>query len=630
MKKPTAALLPFEVIQLIDSYLYDDERIECVSVCWNWYIIFKQLLYKNITISNLRKFDHLYRIINQGFNTVDDIGRHIKSIRFLPSSTFTAKDEDYRRFYKHFIKLPLICPNIANLNIPSLVLLWEQQQLLMEDKLTNMLLSFAPSLTDLTLAFAGESIPCMTGMDHLTTIDLAWADGVLELSTLENLHVECPKIKQLSLSVDHLSPLFEQELSELITVVSAKRLTHFSIESKQYFSTIEPIFRYASHKYPHLEHFGIKTLSPTSTMTDLEEEALEGDIGLSLLNRYSTYAAFVRNCQRLHTLVFRNILPHRVLLEAITTMGIQLRSIKVDTVFGMSRSLFDLIMRILQSSPRFSSITLYSSLRIRHTAEVLLASLHPCQILTHVKLGRLQTIYVDNILDQCLALKSLCLYDTMARVGAIGKTDACEHPVMHKNLRHFSIEKVIFDNHLYTYLSRRCPRLADLSIVNAVSSSQSSVCLYMPGLRLGNVRVSRIFTGAHYIRKLETQITTVILNSSHLTGKEITAIDYEQFDFIGDNTAEVYEAAVLVNHQRGDKALKTWNRPYGSIAFIAINPELSPMIVLSNNCGAVNRVYEKRGHSLLSNKLCSKSNPVKFSVEKYLSSFLQTTKRLTI
>ncbi|KAL9555537.1 hypothetical protein MBANPS3_002322, partial [Mucor bainieri] len=534
-------LLPFEVFQLIESYLQDDERAECIKVCWNWYIVFKQLLYRSITIGNQKQFAGFYRMLNQGYNTMDDTGRHVKSIQFLPSPTYAASKQVYCRFLGQLKKLPMICPNITSLRIPDGVLTWKREKeegeeedpgdLLMSN--LRILSAYAPVLTEVELAMHGPIWPYVTKMHRLQHINLAWSDGSLCLRQLEEIHQHCSSLATLVISVRQfdMSPI----TLDLQTQV-ATRLTHFNLKSQHFISNIEPIFVYAARKYPQLEHLGIQSASPTSAKTDLEEEEEERDIGTTLLNRYGAYASFVRECPHVSSLSLGNMLPDQVLLEAISTMGIQLKQLSIESVFGLSRSTYDSMMRTVQ--PALTSMTLHSLLRVRNATDTLMSTLASCRKLVHLDLGKQSDVPVDLVLDHCPQLISLRLYDTMARLNAVDSGDKWVHPSQHVRLHEFSLDKAMFDNSVFDYLARRCPKLAQLTIINSVcSSSNTFVRIHMPSSRLGQVRIDRLFAG-RYSRRSEEQITRVALS---IIQEKPTELQCERPDFDADIT-RWYEA----------------------------------------------------------------------------------------
>ncbi|EPB90019.1 hypothetical protein HMPREF1544_03131 [Mucor circinelloides 1006PhL] len=502
-------LLPFEVFQLIEYYLQDDERAECIKVCWNWYIVFKQFLYRNITVQSQKQFNGFYRMINQGYNTMDDTGRHVKSIQFLPSFAFSASEQDYHKFLCQLNKLPMICPNITSLRIPDDVLMRKKEK---DDKVFELidnsyiLLAYAPSLTNVELTFCGPNLPCLTRLHQLQHISFAWTDGKLCLKHLEEIHQHCKLLETLNISVLQFDTTsIELDLQTNI----ASKLTRFALKSQHYISNIEPIFIYAARKYPQLEYLGIQSVSPTSNKTDLEDEE-ELDIGVSLLKRYSAYASFVRECPHVSSLALGNILPDQVLLEAISTIGIQLKQLSIESVFGLSRSTYNLIIRTVQHTA--TSITLRSLLRVRNATQTLMSTLASCQKLAYLDLGKQSDVPVDLVLDHCPQLVLLSLYDTVARLDTIENGATWVYPTPHVKLHQFSLNKVMFDNSVFDYLARRCPKLTQLTITNSIcSSSNTFVRIHMPLSRLGQVKIDRLFA-CRYSRKPEEQITRVAMS----------------------------------------------------------------------------------------------------------------------
>lgn len=186
----------------------------------------------------------------------------------------------------------------------------------------------------------------------------------------------------------------------------AQKLTRFSLKSQHCISSIEPIFIYAAREYPQLRYLEIKSVSATFNKTGLEKEE-ELDVGASLLNQYSTYASFVRKCPNVNTLELGNILPDHVLLEAISTMGIQLKQLNIESFYGISRSTCNFIMRTIQQA--IASITLHSLLRARNATQILISALASCQKLTYLDLGRQLDSLVNLLLDQYPQLISLSL-----------------------------------------------------------------------------------------------------------------------------------------------------------------------------------------------------------------------------
>ncbi|KAK4518260.1 Mitogen-activated protein kinase [Mucor velutinosus] len=479
-------------------------------------------------------------MLNQGYNTMDDTGRHVKSIRFLPSPTFSASKQQYCRFLNQLTKLPMICPNITSLRIPDHVLMWNRKEEEDQSNLSlnnlHILQAYTTVLTEVELAFYGPIWPCLTSPHRLQHIKLTWPDGKLCLKHLEEVHQHCSLLEALDISVLQFdtSPITLGFQTNVAT-----KLTHFTLKSQHFISSVEPVFMYAALKYPQLQHLGIQSASPTSTKTDLEEEEEEEeelDIGTILLNRYSAYSSFVRKCLHVNSLALGNILPDQVLLEAISTMGIQLKQISIESVFGLSRSTYDLMMLTIQHA--VTSMTLHSLLRVRSATETLLGTLASCRKLAHLDLGKQSDVPVDLVLDQCPQLISLGLYDTMARLNTVDNGDKWVHPSQHVKLHRFSLDKVMFDNSVFDYLARRCPKLTQLTIVNSIcSSSNTFVRIHMSLSRLGQVKIDRLFAG-RYSRKLEEQITQVALS---IIQQRPTELQCERPDFDADIT-RWYEA----------------------------------------------------------------------------------------
>ncbi|KAF1796301.1 hypothetical protein V8B55DRAFT_1554268 [Mucor lusitanicus] len=525
---------PFEVFQLIDSYLHNDERAECIKVCWSWYIVFKQLLYRNITIGNQRQFNSFYRMLNQGYNTMDDTGRHVKSIQFLPSPTFSASRQEYGRFLSQLNKLPMICPNITSLCIPDHVLMGEHNdddEDSLVDSNSRILLAYAPTLTKVELAFYGRTWLRLTPLHRLQHIKLTWIDGELGLKQLEEIHQHCSLLQTLDILVLELDT---SSITPSLQTNVASTLTRFTLKSQHLISSIEPIFLYASRKYPQLEHLGIQSVSLTPSWRGLEEEEA---LGITLLNRYSIYASFLRECPHISSLALNSLSwPDTVLLDAVSTMGIQLKQFSIGTVFGLSRSVYDAMMRALQ--PAVTSLTLHSFVRVRNTTETLLSALASCKKLTHLDLGKQSDVPVDLLLDQCPQLISLHLYDTTARLNTVDNGDKWVHPSQHATLHQFSLDKVMFDNSVFDYLARRCPRLTQLTILNSVCSSfNTCVRIHMPLSRLGQVKIDRLLTG-RFSRKSADRITRVAMS---VIQQKPTALQCERPDFDPDIT-RWYEA----------------------------------------------------------------------------------------
>lgn len=526
--KSVATRLPFEVFDIINTYLYDKERSICMTVCLRWYLIFKQFLYKDIMIRDYKQFRLLYRVINQGFDTVDDTGSHVRSISFEPSAiTFENHDD----FAHKMARFSILCPNITSITLPLYRVPIEK-----EHDIISLLSQF--SLTHLNITslqpFSLSSWP------QLQHVQLTWATGSLLVQYLEQLHVDCPKIETLHISAHHVDFAFLPTK----TVVATTSLTELIVESQEYMEAIEYAFAYIACKYPQLKKLNVQSKSATSLKSNLEEEEEENDVGTLLLNRYSAYTAFAQKCQYIDTMQFKNIVPDPVLLDAMNTMRVRVQKFKIDTTFGISRSLFETMVRTMHES--VVDLCINTSLRVRNTTVVLGTVLTSCKQLTKLELGKQPTVFIDSLLEYCPQLKQLVFHDTFLRRQK-------ESTMIHTNLVELVLDKVTFMQDAMDQVGRQCPHLKQIQIVNSICFSDESSKQLQLNVS-GRVKIERLYLNAKNTEVAFYGLTTKESSNARwykVERRELTAMnehsEYKSIVLICPPSTQVYLANNRIN-----------------------------------------------------------------------------------
>lgn len=126
----------------------------------------------------------------------------------------------------------------------------------------------------------------------------------------------------------------------------------------------------------------------------------------------------------------------------------------------------------------------------------------------------------------------------MTRLNTADNGDTWVHYSPHVKLHQFTLNKVMFDNSLFGYLSHKCPKSRQLTMISSIFfSSTNFVCIHMPPSRLGQVKINQLFAG-RYTRKSEQQITRV---TASVIKQKPTELQCELPDFDA-NVTRWYEA----------------------------------------------------------------------------------------
>lgn len=207
------ALLPHDILLVIDSFLWPEDRYACLFVCRHWYNTFYRLFYHTVTISNVESCVRLAESLQNGDSEsllrngirhlcVDlraaDVNKAAKLPGFCPllrSLQVTGRPgnsfEDYA-FERYFFA-------ISTQSWSSDIGLWQ-----LPESLTRLSLSM-PQL-------ARESIfPVLQLLPRLTSLTLNWLSGYWSTQDMDYVHQSCPELLEVSISADSYLPAFRPE-----------------------------------------------------------------------------------------------------------------------------------------------------------------------------------------------------------------------------------------------------------------------------------------------------------------------------------------------------------------------------------------------------------------------------------
>ncbi|KAI8890095.1 hypothetical protein K501DRAFT_124729, partial [Backusella circina FSU 941] len=96
--------LPVEILKEVGHYLKLSEKAKCISVCYDWYHIFLDLIYSQIQITSRHQFRLFFNTIKQSSVIQDSLGSHVKELYIVTGIT---RDE-LESFPVYFTKLTIL------------------------------------------------------------------------------------------------------------------------------------------------------------------------------------------------------------------------------------------------------------------------------------------------------------------------------------------------------------------------------------------------------------------------------------------------------------------------------------------------------------------------------------------
>ncbi|KAG0174276.1 hypothetical protein DFQ28_000115 [Apophysomyces sp. BC1034] len=451
--------LPIELLDLIGSSLSQEDHHTCASVNREWYLAFRRLLYRNVTIKNRREFARAYKTIKRDSCALRPLGYYVKELNIYGG----------RLTEEELIELPLLCPHTESINIHWSV--WQHfahanhsetpPRTVIQEKMSILLRSL--SLTRLTLdcqelAFAVDITAVLAAAPNLLSLSFKNTSYDIYVQNLEHLHKVCPYLETLHTRCH--TPLNQPtRLSVALEQCEpAYAMKTLRIQFSDTCSITAEWFQYVARKYPNLQVLDFESLDKDDT------DALDFNDAL----RLEAFDLIAQRCQRLKAVrmvrfyiedhFFRALDGAGIRLEAIACKPrfVNHQAIHARLAFGTVRQFQDTLtsMAVAWSSCDNPLRGLMSSFYgFAHLSDLVL-SLYSCGY----HLG--EAFFIETILDNCIGLKTFVFEQ-----GTLSARETRDEDMTPHGLTTLTMNCAKFDEHALEYISARCPHLDRLSML---------------------------------------------------------------------------------------------------------------------------------------------------------------------
>lgn len=464
--------LPSELIELIGSYLSNQEQYKCLFVCKNWFDPIHRSLYKTIQIKTRHQFKTL-------LPQLESNGKLVRSLYFCKSKHrvgVTRKELD---------QLAIVCPYIEILDFHQAIWKYIYHSNLLDqfkhiyqlpplthnlrlsqhqNQLTSLSL-YGPIVSDY-LFQQEELLKCTPHLVFLSFNSQQDKSHVIHVSItqLEFIHDSLPLLKELELSG---SFKLQQITTTTTTITAAVHLTRFLLKA----TSISPQWiYYFAYKYPNLETLDLE-------LTLLPQKQKEVDKSFSFL---------LKSCPNLNKIELDSSSAKTLMTKEFFDIADQhqhLKEIKMkDLVYNLvSRQdgFFDLLVkRGKRWISGLGTEVIESDLTIRHILE----SLVTLNQLTDLVLCCGHPYFdceLDLILDHCPNLIQLTIRSAQVIVSLEQQQQITTSRV--HGLKSISFSTVSFSSCiLFDYLSLKCPVLTKLMCYECDQKQGNVIQIHMP------------------------------------------------------------------------------------------------------------------------------------------------------
>ncbi|KAL9556239.1 hypothetical protein MBANPS3_001964 [Mucor bainieri] len=514
---------PLEIFDNVAYYLTTKQKGICQSVCRSWRKLFTPSQYRHIHVRGRRQFSQFFQSLEPGF-----VGHYVRRLS-VNDVYMTAYELD---------ALPMLCPNLIALSFNGksmdqsqahdqqqeqasfapwshLRRLTELQDLTVTNYLLKCPSSPLSSLTHLSIRFNDNEAAMKSDFFaslHKATdlINLSLDSVTLSLSEMETIHQACPHLQKLRLINAHLEPIGEtvEEKRAVATYLCqpAKCMRTFEYQNGgDLYDSYEWLY-YFANKYMYMENLELWCEYSVDTphrvppsVTDLEE-------------RYGALARLGMVCRCLVSAKFLNITMNYWFLEALDSVGTQLKTIALG---DMTDNTIDLLQYLGESRQNVSSLTLWGwpSLCIQETMEETIAMIGQCSerlssLVFSMRFSGIKNspVPIDMLLKYCSKLSYLKLDGTQAAL--LSSTDIARDALVNNassfvrpKLNHLVLENGSFLNELFEYLSICCPNLSKLEVGSCAligECTQMEVKISMPHHRFDKISISHVRPPTRY------------------------------------------------------------------------------------------------------------------------------------
>jgi hypothetical protein len=518
-------VLPIEVVEEIITHLSNNDKIQCLVTCKNWYTHFYRSLLRNITIYCRKEFV-LFLSILQKYDS-ENIGSYVRELYLKAGVGMTCEEFilvgkycwllevfkfNHWRYYKHnslspFHHLKQI-PKLQDLKKGtsavketghSLTHLEVEASVVQELLNENRLLSFlkvGTNLTHLTL-------------EGIFRVDYARARNNTKLLEFNYrawhaIHTTCPHLVCLDLShaiftaTTTEAEIMSNEIEQIPQVVDFK-LISLRIEHPIWIS-------YFARKYPNLIKIELDFMlgvfvSINQLIEHLNTEACHEEF-VRMANHLGNLHSFSLRCVR------ASHFPGIAFFEQLKSMELchVMLQYESGTCFlpGFNQKILEALVHERQK--RLSSLNVGMWNGSDENIYQLLKPLSLCTTLTKLSLSSedYTTLYhpisIDLTLDYCTRLVDLSLFRTALAIEDRHSVKR-RHPLKKLSMAMSKISPEIFE-----YISARCHNLNEMTVDNCCwMPREIEMTISMPFTQFENVNISRL--NLFYVPKLEGDLT---------------------------------------------------------------------------------------------------------------------------
>ncbi|KAF7727933.1 hypothetical protein EC973_006821 [Apophysomyces ossiformis] len=480
--------LPIELLDLIGSSLSQEDHYACAAVNRKWYLAFRRLLYRRVTVRNRREFVRVYKTLKKDAYALRPLGYSIKELN-ISGGRLTGEE---------LAELSLLCPHADSINIHWSV--WQHfayaersdtpAPIVIEEKMTLLLRSL--NLTRLTLdcqelAFAVDLTAVLAAAPNLLFLSFKNTSYDIYVQNLERLHNVCPSLEslhtrchtplhqptQLPVALEHCEPAYNMK--------------SLRVQFSHTCSITAEWFQYVARKYPNLQALDFESLDKDDTDAHDFNDA----------SRLEAFDLIAQRCKRLKAVRMTRFYIEDYFFRALDEAGIRLEAIECkprfvnhQTVharlaFGTVRHFRDTLtsMTIAWSSCDNPLRGLMSSFHgFIHLSDLVL-SLYNCGY----HLG--EAFFIETVLDNCIGLKRFVFEQ-----GTLSARETRDEDFVPHGLTTLSMNCVKFNEHALEYISARCPALDRLSMLCCspyrTLSLRPTIHIHMPKQKFSLIDIS--------------------------------------------------------------------------------------------------------------------------------------------
>ncbi|KAI9024471.1 hypothetical protein CLU79DRAFT_747330 [Phycomyces nitens] len=471
--------------QLIAANLSNNDRIQCLMVNRAWNASFLPILYHDIFITSRKQRRLLFKRLGDS-EKKDSVGLLIRHLRFI-DNVGLSRDE--------FELLPKLCPLLEiivftpsvwqHLRCAKILTRWKNVHTLptlSRKKLASYCLGvLGDQLRDLSfdgqlvekLHQRDEFVPMLSKVHWLTSLNFGGNPSLnsylntlcFDLKAINAIHKHCPFLQNMTLSWLVLSTGTSSQPNTLVGIRPAPKMRMLKL---QHIQLNDPHWLHIiAHKYPNLVSLELHNVNWTENVHELTAKRIK--------DYHNAYLAIARNLKQLKVLKLTRLEPRlwpsQLFLQAIRESGTMLHTIEILPRHNYTTTTLaspDAFQEMINTfPPNARSISFKTCVYDVFPSDMIKQLETQCAFITELNLSgsevseiHLPVISLEQLLDGFPKLQSLRLehYDLEAQNKRGLLVD--KH-----RLKTFHLAKVWLTNdHVFSYLSVRCPQLSDMSL----------------------------------------------------------------------------------------------------------------------------------------------------------------------